>query len=103
MTTAYIRCLPVLLAFQQLAVGSDLQLKTHFSVDDRLQFPHDRIHLGLQCVRLSPQRRILSLQFTFSSLLGAPQRRDLAGKLRVLQVIALFTQLEKTYPAVIQL
>jgi len=96
LTVAYTRCLPVLFAFQQFAVGGDLHLKTHLGVHDGLQLSHDRIHLRLESVRFSLEWRILSLQFTLSSLLAASQRRDLARKLRVLQVIALITKLKKT-------
>jgi len=47
--------IPVLRAFKQFAVGSNLEFKTHLGVHDRLEFRHDGIHFRLQFLRLSPQ------------------------------------------------
>ena len=76
---------PGFLAFEQLAVGGDLQLEAHLAVHDRLQFAQDRLELAAQPLRLASQHRVLRLHLSLAVFLGAAQRVDLALQLLVLQ------------------
>ena len=76
---------PRLLAFEQLAVGGDLELESHLGVHDDLELADDRLQLRAHVPDLTAQSVVLVVELALPVVLLTAQHLQLAQQVGVLQ------------------